>query len=130
MPFHSNGSRTLEKREYPRPRRAMSLQLYEVIPLDHKPPRRVQNLCVVPSKLMNIFTAIPAPIAAVDAIAQDRDGAIWITRSHMRNFTGPICKVTGDHEQCYGKSYGFSPLPPVPSRLTRKGGFGLGRMAV
>jgi len=54
MPFHSNAAEHMEEREYARPRRAMSLQLYEVIPLDHKLRRRVQNLCAVPSKLMNI----------------------------------------------------------------------------
>jgi len=43
----------------------------------------------------------------VEAIAEDRDWAIWIARSHMLNFTGPICQVSGDSEQCYGGSDGI-----------------------
>jgi len=53
------------------------------------------------------FASIAAPIAAVDAIAEDHDGAIWITRSHLRNWTGPICKVSTGNEQCYGESDGI-----------------------
>jgi ligand-binding sensor domain-containing protein len=49
------------------------------------------------------FTSISAPNAKVDAITGDRDGKIWITRSHMRTFTGPICRVLADSEQCYGR---------------------------
>ncbi len=53
------------------------------------------------------FTSISAPNAKVDAITGDRDGKIWITRSHMRTFTGPICRVLADSEQCYGESAGI-----------------------
>ena len=53
------------------------------------------------------FTSISAPNATVEAIAEDLDGAIWISRSHMLNFTGPICRVSGDSERCYGESDGI-----------------------
>ena len=50
------------------------------------------------------FTSVSAPGATVEAISEDGDGAIWITRSHMLNFSGPICRVSADIERCYGES--------------------------
>jgi len=72
------------------------------------------------------FTSISAPVGQVEAIVQDRDGAIWISRTHMRSFTGPICKVSGDNEQCYGKSSGIEAVAAYPIAADAKGRLWIG----
>jgi ligand-binding sensor domain-containing protein/signal transduction histidine kinase len=47
----------------------------------------------------------------VTSIIEDRDGTIWLVRSQLADATGPLCKVTGDHVQCFGQADGI----PVPS---------------
>lgn len=60
---------------------------------------------------------IPAPVSEVEGISEDGNGAIWIARAHIANFTGPICKGSGDNEQCYGKSDGIQALSAGPPRF-------------
>ena len=72
------------------------------------------------------FTSISAPYAAVEAIAEDREGAIWITRSHTRNWTGPICRVLADSEQCFGKPDGIQTLAANPIATDVQGRFWIG----
>jgi signal transduction histidine kinase/ligand-binding sensor domain-containing protein len=72
------------------------------------------------------FTSIDAPTAAVEAIAEDPDGAIWITRAHMHNFSGPICRVWADKEHCYGESDGIRTPVAGPIAATAQGWFWIG----
>ena len=72
------------------------------------------------------LTSISAPIATVEAIVEDRDGAIWITRSHLRSWTGPICKVSADAEQCYGESDGIKTASANPIATDAQGRFWIG----
>lgn len=72
------------------------------------------------------FTSISAPNASIDAIAEDRDGAIWIARSHLRNWTGPLCKVSADAEQCYGESDGIKTAAAGSMTTDARGRFWIG----
>jgi signal transduction histidine kinase/ligand-binding sensor domain-containing protein len=72
------------------------------------------------------FTSIPAPAASVDAIAEDREGAIWITRSHLRKWSGPICRVSADTQQCYGESEGIQTAAAGPIAVDAQGRFWIG----
>jgi len=67
------------------------------------------------------FTSISAPIAQVESIAEDRDGAIWIARVFMHSFTGPVCKISGDNEQCYGESSGIQSIAGVSAEADAQG---------
>jgi signal transduction histidine kinase/ligand-binding sensor domain-containing protein len=42
-----------------------------------------------------------------EGITEDRDGAIWFSRMHMKSFSGPICKVVGERLRCYGEADGI-----------------------
>src|SRR5277367_3096569 len=72
------------------------------------------------------FTSIDAPIASVEAIAEDPDGAIWITRAHMHSFSGPICRVWAGKEHCYGESDGIRSSVAGPIAATAQGRFWIG----
>ncbi|SEG69136.1 Two component regulator propeller [Bryocella elongata] len=69
------------------------------------------------------FTSVDAPIAEVEGIAEDGEGAIWITRSHMHQFTGPLCKVSADIEQCFGESSGIQSIAAGPIATDAHGRF-------
>jgi signal transduction histidine kinase/ligand-binding sensor domain-containing protein len=45
--------------------------------------------------------------AFIETIVQDSKGAIWITRSQVRDDTGPLCEVTGSTLRCHGSSDGI-----------------------
>jgi len=45
--------------------------------------------------------------AFIETIVQDSKGAIWITRSQVRDDTGPLCEVTGNTLRCHGSSDGI-----------------------
>jgi signal transduction histidine kinase/ligand-binding sensor domain-containing protein len=45
--------------------------------------------------------------AFVETIVQDREGTVWITRSQVRDDTGPVCEVTGSMLRCHGSSEGI-----------------------
>lgn len=53
------------------------------------------------------FTVFSPLGAAVTGIAEDDEGTIWITRANQHEFTGPICRVLADKEQCFGESDGI-----------------------
>lgn len=62
----------------------------------------------------------------INAIVEDARGAIWITRSRVRDNAGPLCQVTGDDLRCYGEADGI-PLPTGgPLMLDAGGSFWLG----
>lgn len=44
----------------------------------------------------------------VNAILEDKSGAIWMARTRIDPPVGPICKVTGDALRCYGIADGLS----------------------
>jgi ligand-binding sensor domain-containing protein len=44
----------------------------------------------------------------VNAILEDKSGAIWMARTRMEPPVGPICKVTGDTLRCFGAADGLS----------------------
>jgi signal transduction histidine kinase/ligand-binding sensor domain-containing protein len=72
------------------------------------------------------FSRVDAPIAQVEAIAEDSDGAIWITRSRMHQFTGPICKVSSGIEQCFGESAGIRTVAAGIIATDARGRFWIG----
>ncbi len=77
------------------------------------------------------FSIVSAPVATVDAIGEDSEGAIWITRSHVNNFTGPICRVWTDSEQCFGQSDGIESTAATSIAADARGHFwsgGLGSL--
>lgn len=72
------------------------------------------------------FSVVAAPNAAVESIAEDRQGTIWITRSHMHEFTGPICKISDNREQCFGKPDGIETIAAGPIATDALGRFWIG----
>jgi signal transduction histidine kinase/ligand-binding sensor domain-containing protein len=44
----------------------------------------------------------------VNAILQDHNGTVWITRSRPVDRTGPLCEVAGTHLLCKGKADGIT----------------------
>ena len=72
------------------------------------------------------FTSVSAPLAAVTAIAEDHDGAIWIAREHQREFTGPLCKVSGGIERCYGVPDGLHTAVGASMAVDAQGHFWVG----
>ncbi len=51
--------------------------------------------------------------AGVGLILEDPAGAIWVTRYRITDGKGPLCRVTGQDVQCYGKTDGL----PAPYAL-------------
>lgn len=49
-------------------------------------------------------------LGRVNSIMEDRGGAIWFTRSRVRDSTGPLCQVTDAGLRCFGKEDGI-PFP-------------------
>jgi len=72
------------------------------------------------------FTSVEAPNSEVDAIAEDGDGALWITRSHVHEFTGPICRVSDGVEQCFGTSQGIQATAASSIAVDSRGNFWIG----
>ena len=65
-------------------------------------------------------------LGRINAIIEDPRGGIWISRSRVRDKTGPVCEVTGDELRCYGEADGI-PLPTGgPLMLDADGTFWLG----
>ena len=57
----------------------------------------------------------------INAIVEDQRGAVWISRSRVRDDAGPLCEVTGDTLRCYGKADGM-PLPTGGPLMVDAGG--------
>lgn len=72
------------------------------------------------------FSSIFGANAAVDAIAEDNQGVIWITRTHMHQFTGPVCKISAGNQQCFGRSDGIQTQAAGPMTTDGQGGFWIG----
>lgn len=58
--------------------------------------------------------SFPGSVAYIESIFESRDGTIWITRSRIRDWSGPICKVEGLKLHCYGKSDGIASISAHP----------------
>jgi hypothetical protein len=69
-----------------------------------------------------------APVAYTESIFESRDGAIWITRSRIREWSGPICRVEGPKLHCYGKSDGIGAMSRLQLLRIHRGTFGLADM--
>jgi signal transduction histidine kinase/ligand-binding sensor domain-containing protein len=54
----------------------------------------------------NELTVYPGTGDWVNAIVRDHEGNVWIARSQVADAKGPLCRVDGDHVQCYGKEAG------------------------
>jgi len=50
----------------------------------------------------------------ITSIQEDQEGHIWITRTRVRDGTGPLCELVGSKLRCYGTSDGI-PEPQVTS---------------
>src|SRR5262249_39917470 len=57
--------------------------------------------------LFNYTTTARSP--AVSAIAEDRAGTIWVTRTFVNDGMGPLCRVAGERLICYGQKDGLVP---------------------
>jgi signal transduction histidine kinase len=53
-----------------------------------------------------LTTYLDAP-GLIDAIIQDHRGAIWFTRSRVRDAKGPLCQALDTTAQCYGRADGI-----------------------
>jgi len=51
---------------------------------------------------------ISGPPAFVETILQDPGGTVWVTRSQVRDDSGPLCEVTGGALRCHGAGDGIS----------------------
>jgi signal transduction histidine kinase/ligand-binding sensor domain-containing protein len=60
------------------------------------------------------LTTFPEVSVFVESILEDRSGAIWITRSQVRDTKGPLCQVIADSLHCHGSSEGISFLYAQP----------------
>jgi signal transduction histidine kinase/ligand-binding sensor domain-containing protein len=49
--------------------------------------------------------------AYIDSILEDSKGTVWVTRSRVRDWSGPLCQVARVQLRCYGKAEGI----PTPS---------------
>jgi signal transduction histidine kinase/ligand-binding sensor domain-containing protein len=61
-----------------------------------------------------ILTHYTGSLARVNDIIEDHDGSIWITRSRIPGWSGPLCQVDHDRLRCYGTSDGI-PIPYATS---------------
>jgi signal transduction histidine kinase/ligand-binding sensor domain-containing protein len=55
---------------------------------------------------LSAFRENTLPTAYIEAIREDPEGNIWITRSHTSGKGGPLCEVLGAALRCYGKADG------------------------
>jgi signal transduction histidine kinase/ligand-binding sensor domain-containing protein len=53
-----------------------------------------------------LFT-FPGGPAFVEAIVQDPEGTVWITRSQVRDADGSLCEVAGNTQRCHGPEDGI-----------------------
>jgi ligand-binding sensor domain-containing protein/signal transduction histidine kinase len=47
--------------------------------------------------------SLPIKRGGVESILEDRDGAIWITRTRVRTLEGSLCRIVGNDAKCYAK---------------------------
>jgi signal transduction histidine kinase/ligand-binding sensor domain-containing protein len=62
----------------------------------------------------------------INAIRQDVNGTVWITRSRVREATGPLCEVRGAELVCHGSSEGFQFPFAQPLALDAEGNYWVG----
>ena len=53
------------------------------------------------------LTNYPSPLARFNSILEGRNGTIWVTRSKIRDWSGPLCRVVGSDLRCYGTADGI-----------------------
>jgi signal transduction histidine kinase/ligand-binding sensor domain-containing protein len=56
-----------------------------------------------------VLTNFTDGMGRVNAIVKDRNGTVWITRSRVRDETGPLCQVVDTKLRCKGKADGITP---------------------
>lgn len=73
------------------------------------------------------------PRGRIEAMLEDKDGAIWIVRTQVEDGTGPVCETTGGDFHCYNNADGI-PFPTAmqvasdtAGNIWMGGYFGLGR---
>jgi ligand-binding sensor domain-containing protein len=47
--------------------------------------------------------SLPIKRGGVESILEDRDGAIWVTRTRVRGIEGSLCRIVGNDAKCYAK---------------------------
>jgi signal transduction histidine kinase/ligand-binding sensor domain-containing protein len=62
----------------------------------------------------------------VNAIVEDADGNIWIARSLVTDDRGPLCRVTGNAQRCYGEADGISLPTATRLAIDKSGNFWIG----
>lgn len=46
----------------------------------------------------------------IEALAEDRDGGVWLVRTQVTDESGPLCRILNEKFQCFGKPEGI-PFP-------------------
>jgi signal transduction histidine kinase/ligand-binding sensor domain-containing protein len=72
------------------------------------------------------LTTFPEVSVFVESILEDRSGAIWITRSQLRDDKGPLCQVIADSLHCHGSAEGISFLYAQPLATDSLGNLWIG----
>ena len=70
------------------------------------------------------------PIANIDSILEDRKGTVWVTRSRIRDWSGPLCQVVGSQLRCHGKAEGFATPTATPLVEDTQGSLWIGGLGV
>ena len=52
----------------------------------------------------------PGAAGRINSFLEDREGAVWMSRSRVRDGSGPLCRATKEEVKCYGSGDGI-PMP-------------------
>jgi len=69
-------------------------------------------------------------LGRINAIFEDRDGTVWMTRSRVRDATGPLCRVLDTKLRCFGKADGITRPYAGPLVGDREGNLWMGNSDV
>lgn len=69
-------------------------------------------------------------LGRINAIVEDRNGTVWITRSRVRDESGPLCQVIDTKLRCYGKADGITPPYAGPLIADSAGNLWIGSSGV
>ena len=65
-------------------------------------------------------------LGRINSIVEDSSGIVWITRSRVRDATGPLCQVIETKLRCYGKPDGITTPYATPLVADSDGNFWFG----
>jgi signal transduction histidine kinase/ligand-binding sensor domain-containing protein len=65
-------------------------------------------------------------LGRINAILEDRNGTVWITRSRVHDATGPLCQVAGTKLRCHGQAEGIKSPYAEPLAIDSDGNLWMG----